>query len=391
MQCGTDVDGPVCVELLPEPSYAARQMLAALRQVVSNGTIATTSLSRADALSTFFEVDVVPTATRGLYISGSMRRLFTQIKQVAPTNLPVLITGETGAGKEVVAAEVHALSRQADKPFIALNVTAVPREMLEGQLFGHRRGAYTGAVSDARGLIREAEGGTLFIDEIGELSPDLQPKLLRFLESGEIQPLGERPQQVDVRIVAATNAHLARLVAEGRFREDLFYRLNVVTLAIPPLRDRREEIPTLIHHFLTRHAREAGRPIPQLSAQALERLSAYDWPGNVRQLTNELKRIVALHDENEIVGLDDLSAPIRAAVLTAPDHSPVPQPVAGSSTVTVRLDQSLQGMYDDLERAAIPRALKLSRNNQTETAGRLGITRKGLYLKKRRLGLDDSE
>ena len=320
-----------------------------------------------------------------------MKRLLQTIRRVAPTNAPVLITGETGAGKEVVAAEIHALSRQADKPFIALNVTAVPRELVEGHLFGYRRGAFTGAVSDARGLIREAEGGTLFIDEIGELSHDLQPKLLRFLESGEIQPLGERPQQVDVRIIAATNAQLARDVAEGRFREDLFYRLNVVTLAVPPLRERREEIPTLIHHFLTRHAREAGRLIPQLSAQALERLSAYDWPGNVRQLTNELKRIVALHDEDEIVGVDDLSAPIRTAVLTPPTPPPAVVPDVGSSTVTVRLDQPLQTMYDDLERAAIPRALKLSRNNQTETASRLGITRKGLYLKKRRLGLDDGE
>jgi DNA-binding NtrC family response regulator len=387
VQCGNDADGPVSVWLVPESSYVCRQTLTAMIQVVSNGVLSTATLGRGGTLSAFFELEIVPSSARGLYVGSAMRRLFTQIRQVARTDLPVLITGETGTGKEVVAAEVHALSKQADKPFIALNVTAVPREMLEGQLFGYRRGAFTGAVADARGLIREAEGGTLFIDEIGELSPDLQPKLLRFLESGEIQPLGERPQRVEVRIVAATNAHLLQLVDEGRFREDLFYRLNVVSLAIPPLRERREEIPTLIHHFLTRHARDAGRPIPQLSPQALERLSAYDWPGNVRQLTNELKRIVALHDENELVDLKDLSAPLRDATPARPTLQP-PAPVA-TGTVTVRLDQPLQGMYDDVERAAIPRALKLARNNQTETANRLGITRKGLYLKRRRLGLDD--
>ena len=384
--CGNDVDGPVGVWLLPESSYVCRQTLAAMIQVIWGGVLSTAALGREGTLSTFFELDVAHGSARGLYVGTAMRRLFTQIRQVARTDLPVLITGETGTGKEVVAAEVHALSKQADKPFIALNVTAVPREMLEGQLFGYRRGAFTGAVADARGLIREAEGGTLFIDEIGELSADLQPKLLRFLESGEIQPLGERPQRVEVRIVAATNAHLLQLVEEGKFRVDLFYRLNVVSLAIPPLRERREEIPTLIHHFLTRHALDAGRPIPQLSPSALERLSAYDWPGNVRQLTNELKRIVALHDENELVDLKDLSAPIRDATPVRQTH--VAAPVI-PGTVTVRLDQPLQGMYDDVERAAIPRALKLARNNQTETASRLGITRKGLYLKRRRLGLDD--
>ncbi len=296
-----------------------------------------------------------------------------------------MVRGETGTGKDVIAEEIHALSRRAQQPFIAVNVTAVPREMLEGQLFGYRRGAFTGAVADAKGLIREAEGGTLFIDEIGELSPDLQPKLLRFLESGEIQPLGERPQRVDVRIVAATNAQLDKLVRDGRFREDLYYRLNVVSLTIPPLRERREEVPTLLNHFLTQHAKDAGKLIPQLSPQALERLAAYDWPGNVRQLTNELKRIVALCDENETVGVEQLSETIRQPA-AVPQTSAVER--SATNSVTVRLDQTLQEMYDDLERAAIPRALRLAHNNQTDTARRLGITRKGLFLKRKRLGIE---
>ncbi len=311
-----------------------------------------------------------------------MKRLLSTIRRVAPSDLPVLIAGETGTGKEIVAQELHDLSTRSQRRFIPFNVSAVPRDMLEGQLFGHRRGSFTGAVNDAKGLIREAEGGTLFIDEIGELDADLQPKLLRFLESGEIQPLGERPQHVDVRIVAATNARLEDLVRQGRFREDLYYRLNVVSLTIPPLRDRREEIPTLVNHFLTTHAKAAGKLIPQLTPQALERLSAYDWPGNVRQLTNELKRIVALCDEDELVDVSHLSPAIRQ-----PPSTPAPTTATDGATVRIHLDRPLQDATDDLERAAIARAMQLSRNNQADTARLLGITRKGLYLKRRRLGL----
>ncbi len=277
------------------------------------------------------------------------------------------------------------MSRRSQARFVPFNMTAVPRDMLEGQLFGYRRGAFTGAVHDAKGLIREAEGGTLFIDEIGELGLDLQPKLLRFLESGEIQPLGERPQKVDVRVVAATNARLEELVRAGRFREDLFYRLNVVSLTIPPLRDRREEIPTLVNHFLTMHARNAGKFVPQLTPQVLERLSAYDWPGNVRQLTNELKRLIALSDEDELIDVGHLSSVFRETSTTAP-----PAQVEGT-TVRVCLDRTLQEMYDDVERAAIARAMEQSQYNLADTARRLGITRKGLYLKRRRLGLDEQQ
>ena len=303
------------------------------------------------------------------------------MKQVAKTDLSVLVTGDTGTGKDVVAKDLHQFSLRASKPFVALNVAAIPREVLEGQLFGYRRGAFTGAVNDAKGLIREAEGGTLFIDEIGDLSPDLQPKLLRFLESGEIQPLGERPQRVDVRIIAATNARLEALISDGRFREDLFYRLNVVTLTVPPLRERREEIPTLINHFLALHAKQASRPIPQITARALDCLSAYDWPGNVRQLTNELRRLVALSEEDEQLDIEHLAHGIRNA-----NAKPALNRADGSS-LTLHLDRELQDLYDDLERAAIARAMSLSRQNQAESARRLGITRKGLYLKRKRLGL----
>lgn len=353
-----------------------------LKRLVEQAVEVKRLASARETFAAFFDLEVAIESKNGLFVSSPMRRLLDQVRRVAPTDLTVLIAGETGTGKEIVAREVHELSKRAHQRFIAVNVSAVPREMLEGQLFGYRRGAFTGAVSDAKGLIREAEGGTLFIDEIGELSPDLQPKLLRFLESGEIQPLGERPQSVDVRIVAATNARLDELVREGRFREDLYYRLNVVSLVIPPLRDRREEIPTLINHFLTTHARQAGKPIPQLTPQALERLSAYAWPGNVRQLTNELKRLVALSEPDEFVDVVHLAASIRQA-------PPPPPRGSDGSAIAVRLDRTLQEMYDDIERAAITRALERSSHNQADTARMLGITRKGLYLKRRRLGLDE--
>jgi transcriptional regulator with PAS, ATPase and Fis domain len=383
VSCGRDNGLDVQVELHAKTDYMRQQRLTVLTQSVSRSVRVHRAETDRESLAGFFEIDIAPDAKRGIYASAGMRRLFTQIRQIAKTELTVLIAGETGTGKEIVAEEVHELSRRSRGKFVPFNVTAVPREMLEGQLFGYRRGAFTGAVSDSRGLIREAEGGTLFIDEIGELSLDLQPKLLRFLESSEIQPLGERPQKVDVRIVAATNARLEELVRDGRFREDLFYRLNVVMLTIPPLRDRREEIPTLVNHFLTVHAKQAGKFIPQLTPQALECLSAYDWPGNVRQLTNELKRIVALSDEDELVDVLHLSPVIRTPL-------PAARPaVSDGTSVQVRLDRTLQEMYDDLERAAITRAMEQSRHNQADTARLLGITRKGLYLKRRRLGLDE--
>ncbi|WP_162472864.1 sigma-54-dependent transcriptional regulator [Luteitalea pratensis] len=371
------------LRVVPLLDATSRETVAHLMSVLRLAVAAVKAQSDSRRKVLSWDLDVAPEGRKGLYISTEMRRLHSTIRRVASSDCPVLILGETGTGKEVVAQEVHDLSGQARGPFVPFNVTAVPRDMLEGQLFGYRRGAFTGAVSDAKGLIRQAEGGTLFIDEIGELSLDLQPKLLRFLESGEIQPLGERPQKVNVRVIAATNARLAELVRDGQFRDDLFYRLNVVSLTIPPLRDRREEIPTLVNHFLTVHAKQAGKFIPQLTPRALERLSAYDWPGNVRQLTNELKRIVALSDEDELVDEAHLSPIVRSAAAASP-----PAATDGTS-VHVKLDRTLQEMYDDLERAAIARAMEQSRHNQADTARLLGITRKGLYLKRRRLGLDE--
>src|SRR5262249_10101773 len=209
-------------------------------------------------------------------ILGRMRELMTLARRVATTNVSVLITGESGTGKEILARAIHRFSARADKPFVPFNCTAVPRELLESQLFGYRRGPFTGAQRDHLGLIRAAKDGTLFLDEIGELGLDLQPKLLRFLESGEINPLGEpSPFNVNVRILAATNRDLEELVQEGRFREDLFYRLNVVRLAIPPLRERRDEIPALVHHLTARAASEFGKGRVRVAEDTMEHLLLY--------------------------------------------------------------------------------------------------------------------
>ena len=310
--CGRENGVDVQVELLAKSDYMRQQRLTVLAQSVARSVRAHSAETERESFADFFEMEVAPDAKRGIYASAGMRRLLAQIRQVARTELTVLILGETGTGKEVVAEEVHDMSG-ARAGAVRARSTSPPchatcsKDSCSG--IGVARSPAPSATS--KGLIRQAEGGTLFIDEIGELSLDLQPKLLRFLESGEIQPLGERPQKVNVRVVAATNARLEELVRDGRFREDLFYRLNVVSLTIPPLRDRREEIPTLVNHFLTVHAKQAGKFIPQLTPQALERLSAYDWPGNVRQLTNELKRIVALSDEDELVDVAHLSPIIR--------------------------------------------------------------------------------
>jgi DNA-binding NtrC family response regulator len=302
------------------------------------------------------------------------------LQRAAITTLPVLVTGETGTGKELVAREVHRLSRAATGAFVPFNCAAVPRDMLESQLFGHRRGAFTGAAADFGGFVREATNGTLFLDEIGELDVALQPKLLRFLETGEVQRLGEaRPASFDVRTIAATNADVDTLVGTGSFREDLFHRLNVIRLHLPPLRDRRDDVPALARHFLERFARDAGKPPLRLSASALELLTLYDWPGNVRELLNEMRRLATFVEPEADVGPDQLSRGIRTRALRAAHE-------AGES-VQVRVDQTLAEAQEELDRAMVARALVRSEGRVGEAASILGLSRKGLYLVRKRLGM----
>src|SRR5438477_1325185 len=244
--------------------------------------------------------------------SPALRATLDIIRQAAPSSATVLLLGESGTGKELFARALHEHSSRAQQPFVPINCAAIPETILESELFGYERGAFTGAVQRKEGRIERAQGGTLFLDEVGELSPSVQVKLLRFLQEGEIERLGGTSAiKVDCRVVAATNRDLSVQVKEGRFREDLFYRLNVIQVVMPPLRDRVEDVPLLADHFIARYAAKNGKPIRGLTREALAALESYPWPGNVRELEHAIERAVVLSQGAEI-GLDDLPESVRA-------------------------------------------------------------------------------
>jgi DNA-binding NtrC family response regulator/tetratricopeptide (TPR) repeat protein len=312
--------------------------------------------------------------------SAAMNRLADQIQRLQGHNLTVLITGESGTGKDLVARAIHVGSPRSTAMYLPYNCTTTTRELADSQLFGHRRGSFTGAITDQQGLIRSAIGGTLFLDEIGDLPLDIQPKLLRFLEQGEIMPVGEtRPQAVDVRVLAATNADLEQRVSEGKFREDLYYRLSVIRIHVPPLRDRREEVPHLSTFFLRDACERLGKPDVHLSSGTLDLFARYWWPGNVRQLRNEIQRAVAMSPPGGSIEPDQLSAD-----LSAPGPSGVQMTTAERAVPA----GNLAAAVEHLERNTITSALGQTAGNISETARVLGLTRRGLYLKMRRLGLD---
>ena len=266
--------------------------------------------------------------------------------------------------------------------FLPYNCTTTGRDLADSQLFGHRRGAFTGAISDQPGLVRSAVGGTLFLDEIGDLPLDVQPKLLRFLEQSEIMPVGDsRPIKVDVRVIAATNADLEQRVAEGRFREDLYYRLGVIRIHVPPLRERREEIPHLATLFLREAAERLGKPDVSLDSSVLEVFSQYWWPGNVRQLKNEIQRIVAMSAPGRPINKTHLSPELVATGLPEGQTGP-------GGHRSRRVAQTLAGAIEQVERDCIQDALSQATGNISEAARILGLTRRGLYLKLQRLGLE---
>jgi DNA-binding NtrC family response regulator len=318
-----------------------------------------------------------------LAASAAMARVMEQIQRLSGNDLTVLITGESGTGKELVARAIHVGSHRSAGMFLPYNCTTTGRELADSQLFGHRRGSFTGAVSDQPGLVRSAAGGTLFLDEIGDLALDVQPKLLRFLEQQEILPIGEsRPQRVDVRVLAATNADLEQRVAEGKFREDLYYRLSVIRIHVPPLRDRREEIPHLATYFLREASERLGKPDIQLSSEVLDVFAQYWWPGNVRQLKNEMQRAVALSAPEGTVEPGHLSPEISNT------RMPSSSPMGVGRPRGARASANLASAVEEVERDMIQAALDRSGGNISETARSLGLTRRGLYLKLRRLGLE---
>jgi hydrogenase-4 transcriptional activator len=315
-----------------------------------------------------------------LCASAAMQRVVDQITRLQGNDLTVLITGESGTGKELVARAIHVRSPRSSAMFLPYNCTTTTRDLADSQLFGHRRGSFTGAVTDQPGLVRSAAGGSLFLDEIGDLPLDVQPKLLRFLEQGEIMPVGEtRPQKINVRVIAATNADLEQRVGEGKFREDLYYRLSVIRIRVPPLRERREEVPHLASYFLREACERLGKPDVELSASVLDLFAHYLWPGNVRQLRNEIQRSVALSVAGSAVTVEHLSPEISQ--LEAPGTQSL-GPRRPSPPV------SLAAAVEQVERELIGRTLDRARGNISETARVLGLTRRGLYLKLRRLGLE---
>jgi DNA-binding NtrC family response regulator len=311
-----------------------------------------------------------------------MSRVADQIQRLRGHDLTVLITGESGTGKDLVARAIHVGSPRSAAMFLPYNCTTTQRDLADSQLFGHRRGSFTGAITDQQGLIRTAAGGTLFLDEIGDLPLDIQPKLLRFLEQSEVMPVGEtRPQAVDVRVLAATNADLEQRVQEGKFREDLYYRLSVIRIHVPPLRERREEIPHLSTYFLREACERLGKPDVHLSSVTLDLFDRYWWPGNVRQLRNEVQRAVAMSPPGGTIEPDQLSADLTAL---PPTGGVTGAPTASRASGA----RNLATAVEEVEREVIGSALRRTSGNISETARVLGLTRRGLYLKMRRLGLD---
>jgi two-component system response regulator AtoC len=304
--------------------------------------------------------------------SAAMRQVFETIQQVAPSRATVLITGATGTGKELIAKAIHNLSPRKNGSFIAVHAAALPTSLLESELFGHEKGAFTGAVERRIGRFELADGGTLFLDEVGELEPSMQVKLLRVLEERAFERVGgAKTLQVDVRLVAATNKDLKKLVSEGKFRDDLFYRLSVVAVDLPLLRERRDDIPLLVKSFLDEFSRENGKQVGELTPEAMNLLLAYDWPGNVRELRNAIEQMVVL---------------ARGERLTVRD---VPAAIRGAADLT-KINVVRGGMtVEDAERQLIVQALKETNGNRTKAAQRIGISRRTLHRKLKEYGLEN--
>lgn len=383
IDCGTHRDEALQIIARPHDDIERRCTWIAIRKLVA--TALTLDRYRRDEKqrAALWPTESLEGDPDILWVSEPVNEVVRVAKRIGPTPLSVLLTGETGTGKEMLARTIHLSSNRADKTLLAFNCTAVPRDMLESQLFGYRKGAFTGADTSFVGVIRAAEEGTLFLDEIADVPVDVQPKLLRFLETHEIHPLGEpHPIKVDVRVIAATNANLERLVADGSFRQDLFYRLNVVRLRLPPLRERREEIPALVEHFINRYSEQKKGRLT-LTDEALEYLLLYTWPGNLRQLANEVNRMVALAEPDSALTAAHLSAEIQATRRT------IPASAAPDSELRISLDQSLPDAVEQLERTMVQAALNRTNGRLEEAAKILGISRKGLFLKRRRWGLQN--
>ena len=315
--------------------------------------------------------------------SPGIRRVREMIGRIAPTDARVLITGESGTGKELVAAAIHFGSGRRDRPFVRVNCAAIPRDLVESEMFGHEKGSFTGATERRIGRFELAHTGTLLLDEVGDLGAEAQAKLLRAIEAREIERVGGgKPIRVDVRIVAATNKDLTRAVAEGAFREDLLFRLNVIPLDVPPLRERPDDIPALVRHFTARHRRKSAQPAPTWTPEAITALQHHRWPGNVRELANIVERLAILH-AGKAVTAEDVREVIPVAANAIGRGQLLPDP----ST----LDGPLSETLDDFERLVIQRALSGAQGNIAEAARRLKTDRPNLYRRMKRLGIANDD
>jgi len=311
-----------------------------------------------------------------VFRSRAMSEVARSVERIKDSDSTILVTGESGTGKELIARAIHRLSRRAESQFVPFNCSAVPAELIESLLFGHRRGTFTGALSDQTGLIRSAENGTLFLDEIGDLPLTLQPKLLRFLQEGEVHTLGDNaPRKVNVRVIAATHKDLEQLVKEKLFREDLYYRIATLNVKVPPLRERPEDISTLISHFISLYARKNDRQISGITWEAIHILEDYLWPGNIRELAGEVERLVLYADDDGYIQPRDISSRIR------------PDGVSNETT-----DEKLDNLLESYERRVITETLKRHDCNVAKASEALGLgSRQTLYKKLKRLAIDVSE
>jgi transcriptional regulator with GAF, ATPase, and Fis domain len=332
-----------------------------LGAVVQIGHAVLVLVRKPEALATPHEGAAPPVVVA----SSAMRQLFEQLQVFASSHLSILVLGETGAGKEVVARAIHARSSRANRPFVALNCAALPESILESELFGHTKGAFTGAAQAKVGLFEAANGGTLFLDEVGDLALVTQAKLLRVIETGEVMPLGSvRPARVDVRFVAATNRDLRGLVQTGRFREDLYFRINGMTVVVPPLRERKEDLAPLVASFASAAAARLGRAAPRFDTTAMATMEAHDWPGNVRELRNVVERTVTMAQGAPVLGAQHVMMPLDV------------RPALSASSPTMPASQGPDAAANERDRIVL--ALTRAAGNQTVAAKLLGISRRTL-------------
>jgi transcriptional regulator with PAS, ATPase and Fis domain len=308
--------------------------------------------------------------------SKAMQTLYSLLDKIQSSESTVLIQGENGTGKELIARAIHFHSPRKDSSFVTVNCSAFNENLLDSELFGHIKGSFTGAIRDKKGLFEAAHGGTLFLDEVGDMSPTMQVKLLRVLQEGTLIPVGGTEQRkVDVRVIAATNRDLKGMIEKGQFREDLYYRINVIHVAVPALRERKEDIPLLVDHFVSRGCKEKGIPLKTLAKRTMEKIYEYHWPGNIRELENEIERLIVLAGSEERIGADLLSSRVTENGRTSD----------GSS---LRMAGKLKDALEELERTMIKEGLRRTNWNKSKLAKELGISRAGLIMKVEKYGLD---